>query len=117
MPAGSKMNLPLAKAEPISNGGKHSAITFKKEKKTPPSGSFFSQREESEDVRNSADTKVSEEEEAGGAPGARAEILLQPVEKTMVRQAVPLQPVEDDGGAEIPPAARGGPHAGAGGGT
>ncbi|GAB0175689.1 EH domain-containing protein 4 [Grus japonensis] len=33
----------------------------------------------------------------------------------MVRQAVPLQPMEDDGGAEIPPAAQGGPHAGAGG--
>ncbi|GAB0185254.1 stathmin-4 [Grus japonensis] len=31
-----------------------------------------------------------------------AEIPLQPVEKTMVRQAVPLQPLEDDGGAEIP---------------
>ncbi|GAB0204871.1 hypothetical protein GRJ2_002952700 [Grus japonensis] len=45
----------------------------------------------------------------------QAEIPLQPVEKTMVRQAVPLQPMEDDGGAEIPPAAHGGPHARAGG--
>ncbi|GAB0180785.1 acid sphingomyelinase-like phosphodiesterase 3b [Grus japonensis] len=50
---------------------------------------------------NSADKKVSEEEEAGGAPDTRAEIPLQPVEKTMVRQAVPLQPMEDDGGADI----------------
>ncbi|GAB0206070.1 tRNA:m(4)X modification enzyme TRM13 [Grus japonensis] len=31
-----------------------------------------------------------------------AEIPLQPLEKTMVRQAVPLQPKEVHGGAEIP---------------
>ncbi|GAB0183081.1 acid sphingomyelinase-like phosphodiesterase 3b [Grus japonensis] len=51
---------------------------------------------------NSADTKVSEEGGAGGGPGTGAEIpLQQPMEKTMVRQAVPLQPMEDDGGADI----------------
>ena len=51
---------------------------------------------------NSADTKVSEEGEGGGdAPGAGAEILLQSVGKTMVRQAVPLQPMEVHGGADI----------------
>ena len=50
---------------------------------------------------NSADTKVSEEGGGGGAPGAGAEIPLQPVGKTMVRQAVPLQPMEVHGGAEI----------------
>ncbi|GAB0210103.1 hypothetical protein GRJ2_003476100 [Grus japonensis] len=44
-------------------------------------------------------TKVSEE--GGGAPGARAEIPLQPMEKTMVQQAVPLQPMEVDSGADI----------------
>ncbi|GAB0181314.1 hypothetical protein GRJ2_000596700 [Grus japonensis] len=49
---------------------------------------------------NSADTKVSAEG-GGGAPGARAEIPLQPVEKTTVRQAVPLQPMEVHGGADI----------------
>jgi len=43
---------------------------------------------------NSADTKVSEEGGGGGAPGAGAEVLLQPLEKIMVRQAVPLQPME-----------------------
>ncbi|GAB0207967.1 hypothetical protein GRJ2_003262400 [Grus japonensis] len=42
-----------------------------------------------------ADTKVSEEGGGGGAPGTGTEIPLQPVEKTMVRQAVHLQPVED----------------------
>lgn len=42
---------------------------------------------------NSADTSISE----GGrrdALGTRAEIALQPMVKTMVRQAVPLQPLK-----------------------
>ena len=52
---------------------------------------------------NSADTKVSEEGGGGGAPGTGAEIPLQPVVKTMVRQAVPLQPPEVHGGADIHP--------------
>jgi len=47
------------------------------------------------------DTKVSEEGEGGGAPGAGAEIPLQPVEQTMVRQAAPLQPMEVHGGADL----------------
>jgi len=42
----------------------------------------FAARERSE---NSADTKVSEEVGGGGAPGSRAEIPLQPMEKTVVR--------------------------------
>ena len=46
-------------------------------------------------MRNSADTKVSADGGAGGAPGAGAEIPLQPVVKTMVKQAVPLQPMEE----------------------
>ena len=53
-------------------------------------------------MRNSsADTKVSEEGGGGGAPGARAEIPLQPVVKTMVRQAVPLQAMEVNDGADV----------------
>ncbi|GAB0202821.1 ras GTPase-activating protein 1-like [Grus japonensis] len=47
------------------------------------------------------DTKVSAQGGAGGAPGTKAEIPLQPLEKTIVRQAVPLQPMEDDGGEDI----------------
>lgn len=31
----------------------------------------------------------------GGAPSTRAGILLQPVERTMVEQVAPLQPMED----------------------
>jgi len=44
---------------------------------------------------DSADTKVSEERGGEGAPGAGAEIPLQSMGKTMMRQAVPLHPVED----------------------
>ena len=50
---------------------------------------------------NPADPKVSEEGGGGGAPGAGAEIPLQPMGKTMVRQAVRLQPMEVHSGADI----------------
>ena len=50
---------------------------------------------------NSADTKVREEGGGGGAPGTGAEIPLQPMVKTMARQAVFLQPMEINGGADI----------------
>ena len=50
---------------------------------------------------NSADTKVREEGGGGGVPGAKAEISPQPMMKTMVRQAVPLQPMEVHGGADL----------------
>ena len=54
------------------------------------------------ETRNSsADTEVSEEGGGGGAPGTGAEIPLQPMVKPMVKQAVPLQPMEVHGGAEI----------------
>jgi len=47
---------------------------------------------------NSAD---SEEGGEGGASGTGSEILLQPVVKTMVRQAVPLQPMGIHSGADL----------------
>ncbi|GAB0179821.1 E3 ubiquitin-protein ligase MARCHF3 [Grus japonensis] len=81
MPAGSKM----AKAEPISNGGSASEVTeLRRGKRT------VQQQQLERGVRrcersNSADTKVSAEGGGGGTPGARAEIPLQPMEKTMVR--------------------------------
>jgi len=52
----------------------------------------FSVGERSE---NSADTKVSAEGEAG------AGVPLQPVEQTMLGQAMPLQPMEAHGGADL----------------
>jgi len=50
---------------------------------------------------SSADTKVSKERGGRGAPGDGAEIPFQPMEKTMVRQAVPLKPMEVHGGTDI----------------
>jgi len=50
---------------------------------------------------NCADTKVSEEGGGGGAPSIAAEIPLQHMVKTMVRQAVHLQPMEAHGGADF----------------
>jgi len=54
------------------------------------------ERSERCERNNSADMKARKEGGGGGIPGARAEIFpLQPLVKTMVRQAVPLQPMED----------------------
>ncbi|GAB0180351.1 mitochondrial enolase superfamily member 1 [Grus japonensis] len=53
MPAGSKMDPPLAKAKPISA----SVITYLRRKTKELKEVFCNQREEREDVRNSADTK------------------------------------------------------------
>ncbi|GAB0182867.1 hypothetical protein GRJ2_000752000 [Grus japonensis] len=103
MPAGSKTDPPLAKAKPISNSGSTSGITELRREKKTCSNTSSSQKKGVKicERNNSADTKVSEERGGGGAPGAGAEIPLQPVEKTMVRQAVALQPMEDDGGTDI----------------
>ncbi|GAB0207612.1 acid sphingomyelinase-like phosphodiesterase 3b [Grus japonensis] len=101
MPASSKTDLLLAKAEPISDSGSASGITYLRRGKKllrklqPERGVRICEK------NNSVDTKVSEEGEGGGAPGAGAEIPLQPVVKTMVRQAIPLQPMEVHGGADI----------------
>ncbi|GAB0183553.1 acid sphingomyelinase-like phosphodiesterase 3b [Grus japonensis] len=97
MPAGSKMDPPLAKAKPISDSGSTSGVTELRrveknpvqEKWQPEKGVRICER------NNSADTKVSAEGGTGGAPGAGTEIPLQPMVKAMVKQAVPLQPMEE----------------------
>ena len=50
---------------------------------------------------NSEDTKVSEEGAGGGVSGVRAEIPLKHVEKSMMRQTVPLQHAEVCSGTDI----------------
>ncbi|GAB0178094.1 epimerase family protein SDR39U1 [Grus japonensis] len=103
MPAGSKTDPLLAKAKPISDSGSTSGITELRMRKNvaaqqqlqPQRGVRIRER------NNSADTKVSADGGGGGAPGAGAEIPLQPLEKTMVRQAVPLQLMGADGGTDI----------------
>jgi len=97
MPADSKMDSPLAKAKPISDSGTASVVTCLrrgKKKMQQDRGVRIHER------NNSADTKVSGEGGEGGAPGTGEEIPLQPVEKTMVRQAVLLQPMEAHRGAD-----------------
>ncbi|KAK4810932.1 hypothetical protein QYF61_013340 [Mycteria americana] len=115
VPAGSKTDPPLAKAETISDGGSTSVITYLRRGKKLLCNSSRKRGLRTCERNNSADTKVSEEGRRGGAPGTGAEIPLQSVVKTMVKQVVPLQATKDHGGTDIHPAALGGPHARAGG--
>ncbi|KAK4810940.1 hypothetical protein QYF61_013348 [Mycteria americana] len=115
VPVGSKTDPPLAKAEPVSNGGSASVITYLRRGKKLLRNSSWERGVRICERNNSADTKVSEEGGGGGAPGTGAEIPLQHVVKTMVKQVVPLQPMEVHSGADIHTAACGGPHARAGG--
>ncbi|KAK4811345.1 hypothetical protein QYF61_027574 [Mycteria americana] len=101
----------LAKAEPTSDVGSASVITYVRKGKKMLHNSSRERGVRICERNNYADTKVSEEGGGGGAPGAGAEIPLQPVVKTMVRQVVPLPPMEDHRGADIHSAAHGGPHA------
>ncbi|GAB0209503.1 AN1-type zinc finger protein 5-like [Grus japonensis] len=107
MPADSKMDPSLAKAKSNSNGGSASVITYlRRRKKTPNKKNHQEQLQPERGVRicernNYVDTKVSEEGGGGDAPGTGAEIPLQPMEKTMDKQAVSLQPMEVNSGADI----------------
>ena len=97
IPAGSTTDALPAKAESISDSGSASVITHLRRKKKLR-GTQKRQLERELRMRkrnNPADTKVSEEGGGGGAPRAGADIPLQPMVKTMVKQAIPLQPVED----------------------
>lgn len=70
------------------------------------------EREERNNERSKpADTKFSEGGRGGGVPGLGVEMPLQPVEKTMVKQVVPLEPMEVHSGADRHPATPGGPYA------
>ncbi|GAB0177871.1 hypothetical protein GRJ2_000252400 [Grus japonensis] len=92
------MDPPLAKAEPTSDSGSASAVTYLRWRKKPHQEQLQLERGVTAcESNNSADTQISAEGGGGGAPGTGAEIPLQPMEKTMVRQAVPLQPMEVDG--------------------
>ncbi|PKU45313.1 protein pxr1-like [Limosa lapponica baueri] len=86
------MDLPLARAELLSNIGSISVITYLRSWER---GVRICGR------NNSADIKVSEEGRGGDAPGTGADIPLQPMVKTMVMQVVTLQPTEIHGGADI----------------
>ncbi|GAB0181351.1 hypothetical protein GRJ2_000600400 [Grus japonensis] len=93
----SQMDPPLTKAKLISDGHSWDNM-FKKGKKTTRNNCSWKGGVRRCERNNAADTKVSAEGRGGNAG---AEISLQPVKKTMVRQAVPLQPMEVHGGADI----------------
>ncbi|GAB0205519.1 F-box only protein 31 [Grus japonensis] len=89
MPAGSKMDPLLAKAEPISDGGSASGIIeFGRGTNCCATATAAGERR---CERNSpADTKVSEEGGEGGAPGAGISISLQPLEQ-LVKNCSPWE--------------------------
>ena len=88
----------MAKAKPISDGDSASVRMYLRRGKKPCS----QERGMRICEKNSfADTKVSKEGGGGGAPGTGTEIPLQLMVKMTVRQAVPLQPMEVHGGADI----------------
>ncbi|GAB0184899.1 AN1-type zinc finger protein 5-like [Grus japonensis] len=88
----------LPKAEPTSGAGGISVTTYLRKCEKCCTADV---RERSEKDVRETDTKVSAEGGAGGAPGTRAKIPLQPMVKAMVRQAVSLQPMEVDCRADI----------------
>ena len=102
VPASSKkMDRLLAKAEPISDGGSSSVTTYLRREKKKPSITAFSARERRWCERNSSAHTQVREGGGGGAPGTRAEIPLQLMEKTLVRQAVPQQSMKVHSEADI----------------
>jgi len=102
----------MAKAEPISYSGSTSVTTFLKKGKKILCNSSWERRVRICERNNSADTTISEEGGRTGTQCSRTEVPLQPTEKTMVTQVVPLQPMEYH---RYPLAAHEGPHTRAGG--
>ncbi|PKU49350.1 protein pxr1-like [Limosa lapponica baueri] len=94
MPALSKMDPPLAKAEPIND----SSSVIKYLTRGKKCNSSHKREVRLCERNNSADTKINKRRRRD-APGGRAENPLQPMVKTM--QAVPLQPMELHSGADI----------------
>jgi len=112
VPAGSKTDLPLAKAKPISDCGSASGITYLKRKKTPCLTAFAAER----GVRicgrnNSADTKVSGEGGGGGSPGA-GDFSPAACDEDLGEAGCPPAAHRAPQWSRYPPAARGGPHIG-----
>jgi len=101
VPDSSSTDPSLGKAEPISDVSGASVITNSRKRKSAVRG----RGEKKCERRNPADTKVSEEGGGAAAPGTGAEIPLQPMVKTVARQVVLLQPMEEHSGADDHPAA------------
>ena len=94
MPAGSKMDPLLAKAEPISDSGSVSGTTYLRRGGKLLCNSRWQRGVRICEGNNPADTKARGEGAGGGAPGAGAEIPLQPV-VVHGGEAIHLQPMDD----------------------
>jgi len=101
--AGPKMDPLLAKAEPISNGGSTSVITYLRRGRKKLWVRQQLEREESDNVKETAlQTPRSLKKEGEEVPKMSEQSLpLQTVMKTKVRQAVALQSSEVHGRADI----------------
>jgi len=97
VPAGSKMDLLLTKAKPVSDGCSASVITYLR------SGEKMEvKKEDWDEVRETTlQTPRSVKKEGEEVLEMPEHLPLQLMMKTMVRLAVPLQPMEVHGGADI----------------
>ncbi|KAJ7400338.1 hypothetical protein BTVI_106358 [Pitangus sulphuratus] len=104
MPASSRTDfLPLAKAKPIRSNSNASVITYLR-KESCCAERIPAREERSENIGTTRQTPRSVQKEGQEVLQALELWHLQPVVKTVVKtivkQAVPLQPMEDHGGAE-----------------
>jgi len=98
MPAGSKIHPLLAKAKPISDGNSTSRTTKIRRGRKPKWQIYLERRVRIHERNNSADSQG--QCRSRGRRYTRhwsRDFPLQPVEKAMVKQAVPLQPTEVQG--------------------
>ncbi|KAF4792380.1 hypothetical protein TURU_121570 [Turdus rufiventris] len=99
MSAHSRMGSQLAKAEPISESS-FDIMCLRRGKKQLHRSNCSQSTEESEYVREAA-LQTPRLEKGQEVLQAEKQIPLQPVVQPMVRKAVPLQPMQGHGGAEI----------------
>ncbi|PKU44710.1 protein pxr1-like [Limosa lapponica baueri] len=91
----------LAKPEPITGSGSISVITYLRRGKITVAQVQWRRGVRTCERNSPAGTKISEEGRGRGTSGIVTEIPLQLVVMTMMRQAIPLQTVEFNGGTDI----------------
>ncbi|PKU27945.1 hypothetical protein llap_21751 [Limosa lapponica baueri] len=119
VPTSSKMDLPLAKVEPISKAGDASVKAyFRKGKTLSGRQEWAGENEKKINImceKQPCRHQLQRSWWGRSAPGNGVEILLQPMEETVVEQVLLAASGEEHGGADVHTAACGGPYAGEGG--
>ncbi|TRZ22681.1 hypothetical protein HGM15179_004389 [Zosterops borbonicus] len=100
MPADSRIDLLLAKAEPIKDGSPFGITDLTRGKKQSWKRSLDRGMRTCEG-NNPANSKNGKEEGRRDSPGAGVEIPLQPILQTTVQQVFSLKPMEDHEDVEI----------------